>query len=59
MLFIIHPYWLVVDTHSVSGCVVVIVTLEDIVMYIIIVFCCTPIKDVFPSFWDVIVVYGH
>ena len=33
--------------------VAVIVTLKDIIMYIIIVYCCTPIGDVFPSFWDV------
>ena len=39
--------------------VVVFVTLEDILMYMIIVYCCTPIGDVFPSFRDVIIVYGH
>ena len=40
------------------GSVVVFVTSEDILMYIIIVYCCTPIGDVFPSFWDVIIMYG-
>ena len=30
----------------------------DILMYIIIVCCCTPIGDVFPSFQDVIIVHG-
>ena len=39
--------------------VVVIVALEDIMMYITIVYFCTPIEDVFPSFWDVIIMYGH
>ena len=39
------------------GSVVVIVTSEDIIMYIIIVYYCTPIGYVFPSFWDVIIVY--
>ena len=39
-------------------CVVVFVTLEDILMYIIIVCCCNPNGDVLPSFWDVIIVYG-
>ena len=32
------------------------VTLEDNMMYIIIVCCCTPIKYVFTSFWDIIIV---
>ena len=41
------------------GNVVVIVTSEDILMYITIVYCCIPIRDVFPSFWDIIIVYGH
>ena len=40
------------------GSVVVIVTSKDIPMYITIVYCCTPIRDVFPSFRDVIIVYG-
>ena len=39
--------------------VVVIVTSEDILMYITIVYCCTPIEDVCSSFVDVIIVYGH
>ena len=39
--------------------VLVIVTLEDILMYITIVYCCTPIEDVFLSIQDVIIVYGH
>ena len=39
--------------------VVVFVTSEDIVMYIIIVYCCTPIGDVFPSFRNVITIHGH
>ena len=34
-----------------KGSVVVFVTLEDIQIYIIIVYCCTPIEDVFPPFW--------
>ena len=38
---------------------VVIVTYEDIMMHIIIVYYCTTIEDVFPSFRDVIIVYGH
>ena len=42
-----------------AGIVVLIVTSEYILMYITIVYCCTPIKDVFPSFHDVIIVYGH
>ena len=41
------------------GIFVVIVTLEHIMMYIIIVYCCTPTVDVFPSFDDVIIVHGH
>ena len=41
------------------GSVDVIVTLEDILMYITIVQCCTPIKYVFPSFQDAIIMYGH
>ena len=41
------------------GSVVVFVNLEDILMYIIIVYCCTPIGDVLSSFQDVIIVYGH
>ena len=40
-----------------NGIVDVFVTSEDILMYIIIVCCCTPIGDMFPSFWDVIIVY--
>ena len=39
--------------------VVVIVTSEDILMYITIVYCCTPIGDVCSSFGDLIIVYGH
>ena len=35
----------------------VFVTSEDIMMYIIILCCCTPIGDAFTSFWDVIIVY--
>ena len=41
------------------GSVVVIVTQKDIMMYITILYCCTPIGDVFPSFWDITIVYGH
>ena len=41
------------------GSVVVIVNSEDILMYITIVYCCTPIGDVCSSFGDVIIVYGH
>ena len=41
------------------GSVVVFVTSEDIMMYIIIVYFCTPIGDVFSSSQDVIIVYGH
>ena len=41
------------------GSVVVILTPKDILMYIIILYWCTPIKDVFPSFWYVIIMYGH
>ena len=39
--------------------VVVIITLEYILMYITIVYCCTPIGVVCFSFGDVINVYGH
>ena len=39
--------------------IVVIVTLEDILMYITIVYCCNPIEDVCSSFGDVIIVYGQ
>ena len=39
--------------------VVVVVTLEDILMYITIVYCCTPIRDVCSSFGDFIIAYGH
>ena len=39
--------------------VVVIVIFEDILMYIISVYCCTPIEGVFPSVRDVIIIYGH
>ena len=35
----------------------VFVTSEDILMYTIIVCCCTPIRDVFTSFQEVIIVY--
>ena len=35
------------------------VTLEDIMMYTIIVYRCTIIGDVFSSFLDAIIVYGH
>ena len=38
--------------------VVVSATSEDIMMYIIILYCCTPIIDVFSSFQDAIIVYG-
>ena len=37
----------------------VIVTSEDILMYITIVYCCTPIGYVCYYFSDVIIVYGH
>ena len=39
------------------GVVDVFVTLEDILMYIIIVCCCTPIEDVVAPFRGVINVY--
>ena len=42
----------VVDPENVD----VFVTLEDIMMYIIIVCCCTPIGDVFTSLQDVLIV---
>ena len=41
------------------GSVVVILTSEDSLMYIIIVYCCTPTRDVCSSFGDAIIVYGH
>ena len=41
------------------GSVVVIVNLDDILMYITIVYCCTPIEDVCSSFGDVTIMYGH
>ena len=45
--------------HSqLRGSVVVFVTLEDILMYIIIVCCYTRIEDEFPSSQDVISFYG-
>ena len=31
----------------------------DILRYIIIIYCCTPIGNVVPSFRDVIIVYAH
>ena len=40
------------------GSVDVFVTSKDIMMYIIIVCCCTHIKDVFPSFRVSIIMYG-
>ena len=40
------------------GSVVVFVTSEDIMMYIIIVYCCTPIGYVFTFFQDAIIFYG-
>ena len=46
------------NNHS-TNFVVLFVTSEDIMMYIIIVYCCTPIGDVFTSFQDAIIVYGH
>ena len=39
--------------------VVLIVTLEYVLIYISILYCCTPIEDVRSAFGDVIIVYGH
>ena len=39
--------------------IVVIVTSEYIMMCIINVYCCTHVRDFFPSLQDVIIVYGH
>ena len=36
---------------------VVIVTSEDIMMHIIIIYCCTHIENVFPYLRDAIIVY--
>ena len=42
-----------------KGSVAVIVSSKDIMRYITIVYCYTPIKDVCSSFGDVIIMYGH
>ena len=50
---------MVIHSSSMIFFVDVFVTSEDIMMYIIIVCCCTPIGDVFTSYEDFIIVYGH
>ena len=44
---------------SIGLLVVENVTSVDIILYIIIVFYCTSVGDVFPLFKDVIIVFGH
>ena len=49
-----HPIMYVFKAINVD----VFVTSEGILMYIIILCCCTPIEDLFSSLRDVIIVYG-